>query len=286
MSDSSSSPVFLTPGEDPAMEQAVKRARQTFRYFWRECSWERRRIIPGLDIAVVKVAFQDPPETPKPDPNQPAVEQMWISDVDFDGQFVYGTLINSPNWLTSVREGDEVKIKPGDVSDWMYAIEGRAYGAFTVNVMRKNMGRGERSGHDQAWGLDFGDPDSFTIVPPEYIGQSAAKNGLLSRLTGGGRSGSQDVAEVAKHEHPMAINMGDSLSQAVQENPEMLHQADDRGMTLLHQLALAGSPSGVSILLRHGADPEARAANGATPLQLAKALGWKQAMQVLSQATR
>jgi uncharacterized protein YegJ (DUF2314 family) len=105
------SPVFLTPGEDPAMDQAVKRARQSFRFFWRECAWERRRIVPGLDLAVVKVAFEDPPGTPKTDPQQPAVEQMWISDIDFDGQFVYGTLINSPSWLTSVKEGRSNRAK-------------------------------------------------------------------------------------------------------------------------------------------------------------------------------
>ena len=286
MSSQSNSPVFLTPGEDPAMEQAVKRARQTFRYFWRECAWEHRRIVPGLDIAVVKVAFEDPPGTPKPDPDQPDVEQMWISDVDFDGQFVYGTLINSPNWLTTAREGDAVKVKPSHVSDWMYAIAGRAYGAFTVNAMRKNMSRGERSSHDQVWGFDFGSPDTFTVVPPDYIGEPTAKKGLLSRLTDRRQAQSQDLAEVAKHEHPMAINMGESLAQAVQEKPEMLHQTHDRGFTPLHQLALAGSPSGVSVLLRHGADHKLAAANGATPMHLAKSLGWKQVMHILGQAAR
>jgi hypothetical protein len=105
--------------------------------------------------------------------------------------------------------------------------------------MRKSMGGAERSAHDKAWCLDFGDPDTFLFVPPEYLGEPAAKKGFLSRFTGKAAPQSQDLAEVAKHEHPMAINMGDSLAKAVRENPEMLHQADDRGLTLLHQLALA-----------------------------------------------
>ena len=277
--DPNKSPVYLSVDDDPEMEQAIKRARGTFRYFWRELSWERRRIIPGLDLACVKVAFSDPPG-PASDENV-AVEQMWIGDVDFDGKQVSGTLINSPNWLTSVSEGDDVQIQPNRVSDWMYAINGRVYGAYTVNLMRSRMSRGERLAHDKAWGLDFGDPNEIQIVPPEYLGQK--RPGLFARLLGSGQR-SQDPAEVAKKEHPMALNMTESLEEFVQQDPSNLTVADDHGFTLLHQLALAGAASGVAILLRHGADPSALTNHGMTPLGLAKSLGWKKVADMLSAA--
>jgi uncharacterized protein YegJ (DUF2314 family) len=45
---------------DPEMQRAYESARATFRYFWREVAWERRRIIPALSLAAVKAPFSDP----------------------------------------------------------------------------------------------------------------------------------------------------------------------------------------------------------------------------------
>jgi hypothetical protein len=36
---------------DPEMQRAYESARATFRFFWRELAWERRRIVPALDLA-------------------------------------------------------------------------------------------------------------------------------------------------------------------------------------------------------------------------------------------
>ena len=57
----------------------------TFRYFWREVAWERRRIIPALDLACVKAPFSDG-EQGAHAKDTPEVEHMWLSEVDFDGQ--------------------------------------------------------------------------------------------------------------------------------------------------------------------------------------------------------
>ncbi len=91
MSDSKN--VFMFDAGDPAMIEAHKRAQETFKYFWRELSWEFRRIVPGLDLACVKIAFTDG-DTQREGPSH---EHMWVSDVLFDGKNITGTLINSPN---------------------------------------------------------------------------------------------------------------------------------------------------------------------------------------------
>lgn len=272
------SPVFLNDGDDPEMASAIRRARQTFRYFYREVAWEQRRIVPGLDLACVKVAFSDPGPASA---DQPAVEQMWISDIDFDGKLVSGTLINSPNWLTSVAEGDQVQVPPSRVSDWMYAIEGKVYGAYTVNVMRSQMSRNERAGHDGAWGLDFGDPKKIQIVPPDYLGKPN-KGGLLGRLGRGGEV-DQDPALLAGKEHPMAVNMVQKFEEFLQQDPTNITSVDDEGFTVLHQMSLAGAAGCVSILIAAGADVNAVTNNGMAPLSLAKSLGWKKVYQILSQ---
>jgi uncharacterized protein YegJ (DUF2314 family) len=241
-------------GDDPELQQAMARARETFRFFWRELAWERRRIVPALDLAAIKAPFSDPPGRAGARAGA-EVEQMWVGDVDFDGRTVSGRLLNSPRWVRSVREGDRVEVPLATLSDWMYALEGQVYGAHTVNLLRARMPPAEREAHDGAWGLDFGDPRHVRLLPPEYPPPPA--------------------------EHPMALNMGASLAEHLKADPGAVTARSKGGLTLLHELALAGSAQGVATVLAHGADPSAPAGNGMTPLQLARALGWEEAAAVL-----
>ncbi|MBW3598820.1 MAG: DUF2314 domain-containing protein, partial [Planctomycetes bacterium] len=246
------------------MEQAAAKARQTFRFFWREMAWEQRRIIPGLELAAVKASFSDPPEIRAKNPEGLEVEHMWLLEVDFDGRKVQGTLINSPHSLKSVQEGDRVTITGKQIFDWMYVIAGDVYGGFTVDVLRSRMGTGERKQHDQAWGFDFGEAGIVNLVPPDYVGEASPKRkGFLSRFSSA-KPAPQDYAKVAATEHPMSVNMRESLDQTLSQNPALLHEADDRGYTFLHQLSLAGSWDGVDVCLKHGADPNKAAPNGMT----------------------
>jgi uncharacterized protein YegJ (DUF2314 family) len=281
----SESNVFLFDNSDPEMQGAYQKARATFRYFWREIAWERRRIVPALELACVKAPFSDGERAPSPK-DTPEVEHMWMSEVDFDGQFVSGVLLNSPNWLKTVKEGDSARIPLEEISDWMYAssvlVPGRrlecaeVFGAYTVNLMRSRMGRRERQEHDDAWGLDFGDPKTIRVVPYE----KKKPGGLLQ-----GWFGKREV-EIPE-EHPLSEAMAPSLKEQLAKDPSMLQAKDDKGMTFLHQQALAGSTATVKVLLDAGADVNAPAANGMTPLQLAKSLGWDNVVAVLvSQGAR
>src|SRR5262249_31733750 len=115
-----------------------------------------------LEMACLKAPFSDGDSRSR-SRDTPEVEHMWLSEIDFDGQFVSGVLLNSPNWLKSVKEGDRVRIPPGQISDWMYVLNGDVYGAYTVNLLRSRMGRQELRQHDEAWGLNFGDPHRVRI---------------------------------------------------------------------------------------------------------------------------
>lgn len=255
MSDDSDSesPVIKFDGDDPFMQEAYKRARDSFRYFWRELSWEQRRIVPALDMACVKAPFSDGDQT-DPDSEDPDVEHMWMTDIEFDGEMVRGTLINSPNWLKTVEEGDEAEFPISEISDWLYAIDGRAYGGFTVHVLRYGMEPEERAAYDEAWGIDFGEAGCTRVVPFE---------------------------ESEDGEHPMSVNMAAGLREAVAGDPEYLIGRDERGWTMLHEQALAGNAAIVKVLLDAGADPTATTNDGKTPLQLAQSLGWKGVAKLL-----
>ncbi len=281
---SSSSPIFRSPGEDKEMEAAGAKARQTFRYFWREIAWERRRIIPGLELAAIKASFSDPPGMRSKAPDALDVEHMWLIDVDFNGRKLEGTLINSPHSLTSIKEGDRVALTGKQLCDWMYVIAGKVYGGFTVDLMRSRMSKAERKQHDNAWGYDFGEVGIVHLVPPSYIDSKETKpKGFFARFKAAPPA-AQDYAAVDAAEHPMSVNMRDSLDQTLSQNPAMVHDAAEDGYTFLHQLSLAGSLDGVDVCLKHGADPNKAATNGMTPLALAKTLGWKRVIDRLQKA--
>jgi uncharacterized protein YegJ (DUF2314 family) len=253
---------------DPEMQRAYENARATFRYFWREVSWERRRIVPALDLACVKAPFSDG-EQRTSTKDTPEVEHMWLTEVDFDGQFVSGVLLNSPNWLKTVKEGDSARLALGAISDWMYAISGEVFGAYTVNLLRSRMGRQERQEHDGAWGLNFGEPTRIRVAPEPNKGGGFLKNWFGNR-------------QADTQEHPMSEAMASSLKDRLAKDRSLVSAKDDRGWTFLHQEALAGSAPTVKVLLEAGADPNAVTNHGMTPLQLANSLGWDKVAALLA----
>jgi hypothetical protein len=175
---------------------------------------------------------------------------MWLSDIDYDGEFVSGMLMNSPNWVTSVKQGDKARFAIGEISDWIYAISGEVYGAYTVNLLRSRMDPRERREHDRAWGLNFGDPDT-----------------IRTTSTNAHRQLSEDAAA--------------SLKEHLETNPESVSAKGYNGWTLLHQAASAGDVPTIRVLLGAGADPTAKTDNGLTALQLAATLGWDEVIELL-----
>lgn len=271
MSESASSPVFLFDSNDPEMQQASANARNTFRYFWRELSWERRRIIPALGIASVKAPFADDLDDVQQD-GQPKVEQMWLSEIDFDGNSISGVLLNSPNWLKSVKQGDSVQVPLRQISDWMYTIGDEVFGAYTVNLMRSRMGQQERRQHDSAWGLKFGDPSNIRIRP-----EPKSKVGFWKRLFGKPEPKPQPQSD----EHPMSEGMAAMLKAQLEKDPSLVSIKSDKGWTFLHQESLAGNVATVKVLLEAGADPNTLTAHGMTARQLAETLQWDKVLSLL-----
>jgi hypothetical protein len=200
---------------------------------------------------------------------------MWIGEVDFDGETLSGELLNSPNWLTSVREGDSVRVPFSHVTDWMMTVDGRAYGGFTVNVMRARMDRKERKRHDDAWGLDFGDP---AVVQVE-IEREKPKGGFLSGFFSGRpkNSGREDAFK----DHPMCLNMLEKYDAQLKGDPTLVHFVDDTGLTLLHRDALAGNLGLVKLLVQHGADLAKTTPAGRTASELARGIGWPEIAEYL-----
>ncbi|RQO65201.1 hypothetical protein DBR43_30580 [Pedobacter sp. KBW06] len=244
---------FFSEADHPEMVKAFQKAQETFKYFWRELSWEFRRIVPALDLACVKVAFLEHVS----DQSAPIVEHMWINDVQFDGYVISGTLANDPNELSNVKNGDFVEVPLNQISDWLFTSGGKTYGGFTIQVIRADMDEQERIGHDQAWGLDFGDYNDVSVV----FEQKEHPENLV--------------------EHPMSINMKDKLAAFIGEHPDQLTNPDEVGYTILHRETVAGNRSSVEVLLQLGADKNIKTGKGNTALDLAKQVGWEQIIPLL-----
>ena len=269
MSSEKRGAVFQAKAEDPDMAQAIARAADSFKYLWRELTWEYRRIVPALELAAIKAAFKDP------DGDLESVEHMWLSNVEFDGELITATLLNSPNRLTSVSEGDQVELSREQLEDWMYAIEGRVYGGFTVQVLRAQMSRAERRQHDRAWGFTFAEPSRVDLVP-----NWQAKGKKRRWLFGGSEPPPGD----ADAEHPMSENMARDLIEQVGRDREAWFALGREGLNTLHSLALGGSLACVRALLEAGADPHVKTKRGKTARDLATMMGWPRVADVLRDA--
>ncbi|WP_339070949.1 DUF2314 domain-containing protein [Chitinophaga sp. 212800008-4] len=245
--------IFYAEASDEGMERAFEKARETFKYFWRESSWEQHRIVPALGMAAVKIAFSQETD----DPGKPIVEHMWVNEVGFDGDNIFGVLINSPNDLTNVREGDHIAVPLYQLSDWLFTTMHKTFGGFTIHYLRSQMDDAERKEHDEAWGLDFGDFNNIEVVTkqgehPEYL-----------------------------VEHPMSINMKDKLKEFLTAHPAEINAANEDGYTFLHRETIAGNKSSVEALLEAGADRQAVTRAGKTALDFARQLKWEHLIPVL-----
>ncbi|TDV58184.1 uncharacterized protein YegJ (DUF2314 family) [Pseudomonas graminis] len=264
--------IYSVKGESDELKAAVASAQATFNFFWRELSWEARRIVKSLDMAAVKMSFVLDAD----DPDIPGVENMWVTDIEFDGESISGVLMNELRWFTSLKASDPVTLPLAALNDWMYVREGHVYGGFTVDALRSGMSTDDREAHDRAWGLNFGKAGSVEVVP--------AEEGRPPRLLSRNLDLPQDrktLAALERTEHPMALNMRDKVEEGLQQHPEVIHELDAGGWLLLHREVLAGNYTVVRSLLRHGADPLTPNCNGQTSLALASVAGWQRIVDLL-----
>lgn len=265
--------------ETPAMQEAKRRARESFPFFWRELSWEARRIIGGLEFNAVKLAFATPPQE-----GAPESEHMWVTDLSFDGRTISGTLMNTADFIPDMVAGTEVSAPVEELEDWMYSSGGVVCGGFTVQAMRAEMPEAERKMHDSAWGLAFTAPELCNITPYAVSVPEAPKG--LARMfkkapPAPGLPYEEALAHARAHEHPMSENMRESFAKGLAEQPSLVDHVLDSGLSMLQSDALAGNLAPVEVLLAAGADRSVRTDDGRTALDLAESMNWPRVIAAL-----
>ncbi|MEM0965383.1 MAG: DUF2314 domain-containing protein [Verrucomicrobiota bacterium] len=123
--ESSNNPDTLFRGDydDSQMEDAMSSARSsldTFRSAFRDGEGE---------LYSIKVAIRDGDN----------IEYFWLVDVEIQGTGFKGTLDNEPQIVSNVSFGDKVTAEGNDLSDWLYIIDGKMHGNYTIRVMLPGM---------------------------------------------------------------------------------------------------------------------------------------------------
>ncbi len=142
------SETFPVKSTDEEMRAAMRRAREAFPEFVREVEADSRRIIPALQSALVKAYFVD-------EENPSEGEHMWVDEVEWDSALIRGRLVSSPSHVRSVKMGDQVSFPLERLSDWLYVLNDKAHGAYTVQVLRNRMSKEERATHDSNYPFSF-----------------------------------------------------------------------------------------------------------------------------------
>lgn len=257
--------IYKFEPQEPEIIKVAAQARSSFKYFWRELYWDRRRIVSALGLAMIKLPFSSDP--PPSEEGASPVEHMWVDQVEFDGVNLRGILVNDPNWLTELRSGDEVTAPFRMLEDWMFTIDHVVYGGYTVHLLRAQMGRVKRSEHDASWGLDFGNKGPRLEYSPK------GRESFFSRIFRKKASTHRD--------HPLCEASLQSVKEYLEQNPNALTEVDEQGNNLLHRETLAGNMAIVDLLLKMGADKNVKTSNGHRPVDLANLMNWTDMVALL-----
>lgn len=131
--------IYGVKSEDEEMNAAILQANETLDDF------KKGLLDPNADSHALKVKFS----------NEKGIEHMWIGDIVYkDGQYS-GILNNEPEYVTEYKSGDKIEVDASKISDWMYLVNGKLHGGYTLRVLRNRMTDEERKQLDEESEMQF-----------------------------------------------------------------------------------------------------------------------------------
>lgn len=117
--------VIHVKDDDPEMNAAIAKARETLPHFWQVFGKPER----GESDFALKVRITDKNGT----------EHFWATDIEKQDGKILGTINNDANIVASVKLGDRVEIPEADISDWLYMRHDKMVGNQTVKPLFREM---------------------------------------------------------------------------------------------------------------------------------------------------
>jgi len=132
--------IFQVSAADQAMNAAVARARATARAFLPHL----RNPPQGQSYLGVKAELKGPEGS----------EHIWLYDIRYEGDRIVGRLRDDAEHVAGFRQGDEVRVRPEEVSDWMTIENGQVCGGFTSRILVADLPPAERARWMQGMGVE------------------------------------------------------------------------------------------------------------------------------------
>ncbi len=124
--ETSTLPVIPVAEDDPKMEIAVQKARETWPQF----------------VAAFESNTGENHAIKAPITHEEVTEFIWLVVTAIEGDRIYGTLANEPADLGPLEFGSKVSVELADLNDWCYLdAAGDLQGGFTVAAMQEIMRR-------------------------------------------------------------------------------------------------------------------------------------------------
>jgi uncharacterized protein YegJ (DUF2314 family) len=133
--------VVYMPDSDPAMQSARAKAQATLEEFLVLAQSPP----PNTTSFALKFGVSDGGNT----------EYFWIDPFTVNGSWITGRLANSPEVVSNVSLGEEVRFRRSEVVDWTYTNtnEGRMYGNFTSCALLSRESAAESAAFRKEYGL-------------------------------------------------------------------------------------------------------------------------------------
>ncbi len=129
-------PVTSVSADDAQMNAAIDRARRTTGRFIAALR-SPKRSQSGFSVKM-RITDGD------------AVEHFWLTGVSFDGTAFHGVIDNDPDAVKNVTAGEAERVRPAEISDWMYIDHGILVGGYTLRVLRDRMSPADRAEFDKS----------------------------------------------------------------------------------------------------------------------------------------
>jgi uncharacterized protein YegJ (DUF2314 family) len=111
--------------DDAEMSAAIAQARQTLPEFWKIYDKPEH----GESRFALKVCITD----------SNGAEHFWVGNIERQGEKIFGTIDNEPNYVKSVKNGQRIEIPPADITDWLYWRDEKMHGNRTLKPLLKSM---------------------------------------------------------------------------------------------------------------------------------------------------
>ncbi len=90
-------------------------------------------------------------------PTETGNEHIWATSIIIKNGHYFGIVDNLPELTTEVKLGERIQIAKENITDWMYADNGRLRGAYTIKYIRSTKTKEEQAKFDSSFSFKIED---------------------------------------------------------------------------------------------------------------------------------